>query len=271
MQIDILTLFPEMFSGFLEHSIVGRARQAGLVDIRLVQWRDFATYKHRVVDNAPYGGGAGMVLMIEPLWRAIESLRPPGDCPPETRVVYLTPQGAPFTQSIACDLARETRQLILVCGRYEGVDQRARDTLFDGEISVGDFVLTGGELPAAIVADAVVRLLPGVLGNDESAEHESFMNGIFDFPHYTRPEEFMGMKVPEILVGGHHARIQEWRRRQAILRTLKVRPDLIDRADLTPAERAWVEELRENGRQALCECRQSTEEDGVQKTEGQTQ
>ncbi|MBN1866309.1 tRNA (guanosine(37)-N1)-methyltransferase TrmD [Candidatus Sumerlaeota bacterium] len=247
MRIDILTLFPEMFSGFLEHSIVGRAREAGRIDVRLVQWRDFATDKHRVVDDAPYGGGAGMVLMIEPLWRAIESLRPPGARPPETRVIYLTPQGVPFGQSTACDLARETQHLILVCGRYEGVDQRARDTLFDGEISVGDYVLTGGELPAAAVTDAVVRLLPGVLGNDQSAEHESFMDGVFDYPHYTRPEEFEGMKVPEILLSGHHARIEEWRRRQAIERTLRVRPELIDRADLTPAERACVEAIRREG------------------------
>ena len=269
MKIDILTLFPEMFAGFLEHSILGRAREAGLVELRLVQWRDYALDKHRVVDDAPFGGGAGMVLKCEPLFRAIEDLLPgtlatpgeAGDAEPQdlaasrearaaagTQVIYLTPQGEPFTQRIACDLAREARRLVLVCGRYEGVDERAREALFDREISVGDYVLTGGELPAAVLTEAVVRLLPGVLGNDESAVHESHMQGVLDFPHYTRPEVFRGLATPPILLGGHHAKIEAWRRKEALRRTLRVRPDLIDGAELGEADRLALEELRREAR-----------------------
>lgn len=189
-----------MFAGFLEHSILGRARAAGLVDLRLVQWRDYATDKHHVVDDTPYGGGAGMVLKVDVLTRAIEDLRPADALPPETQVIYLSPQGQVFDQSIANELARDAKRIILVCGHYEGVDERARKTLFDREISIGDYVLTGGELPAAVVADAIARLLPGVLGNDESALHETFMQGIFDHPHYTRPETFREMTVPPVLL-----------------------------------------------------------------------
>ena len=241
MKIDILTLFPEMFTGMLDHSIVGRAREGGLIDLRLVQLRDYTTDRHRVVDDAPYGGGAGMVMKCEPLFRAIEDLRPEEEKPPETQVIYLSPQGEPFSQKIACNLAEKGRHLILVCGHYEGVDERARMTLFDREISVGDYVLTGGELPAAVVVDAVVRLLPGVLGNAESAVNESFMNDIFDHPHYTRPETFQGMPVPDILLSGHHGRVEEWRRREALRRTFEVRPELLKKAKLTPEERDFIE------------------------------
>jgi len=185
-----------------------------------------------------------MVLKCEPLFRAIEDLRPPGAAPPETQVIHLSPQGVRLTQVIACDLAREARHLILVCGRYEGVDERARQALFDREISIGDYVLTGGELPAAVLVDAVARLLPGVLGNEESAQQESHMNGIFDHPHYTRPEVFREMAAPEVLIGGHHAKIVAWRREQAIRRTLAVRPDLIEKADLSDADRALVKRIR---------------------------
>lgn len=244
MKIDILTLFPEMFDGFLGHSILGRARDAGKIDLRFVQWRDYAPDKHHVVDDAPYGGGAGMVLKCEPLFRAIEDLRPPGARPPETQVVYMSPQGEPFTQEIAGELAREARHLILVCGHYEGVDERARMALFDREISMGDFVLTGGEIPAAAVADAVARLLPGVLGNDESAIHESFMTGIFDHPHYTRPEVFRDMAVPRILLDGHHAKIVAWRRQEALRRTFGVRPDLLKKVMLSKEDRLLLAELR---------------------------
>jgi tRNA (guanine37-N1)-methyltransferase len=228
LKIDILTLFPEMFAGFLEHSILGRAHKAGLIEINLVQWRDFTLDKHRKVDDAPYGGGAGMVLMCDPLFRAIEALKSADENFPETQVIYLTPQGQPFVQSIAIDLSEHAQHLILVCGHYEGVDERAR-ILFDREISIGDYVLTGGELPAAILTDAVARLMPGVLGNDESAVHESFMHGIFDHPHYTRPEVYRDMTVPSILLGGHHAKIQEWRYERALERTREVRPDLVEK------------------------------------------
>lgn len=243
MQIDILTLFPEMFEGFLAHSILGRAREVGRLGVRLVQWRDYALDKHRVVDDAPYGGGAGMVLKCEPLFRALEDLRAPDETFPQTQVVYLSPQGQPFSQAVACELARDARRLILVCGHYEGVDQRACDTLFDREISIGDYVLTGGELAAAVVADAVARLLPGVLGNDESALHESHMTGIFDHPHYTRPEVFRDLAVPPILLGGHHAKIEAWRRKEALRKTLRVRPDLIEKVELSKADRKMLAEI----------------------------
>ena len=244
MKIDILTLFPEMFEGLLDHSILGRARSKGLLDLSLVQWRDYALDKHRTVDDAPYGGGAGMVLSCEPLFRAIEDLRSPEEKYPETQVVFMTPQGAPFTQSMANEMSREAKRLIFVCGRYEGVDQRARDALFDREISIGDFVLTGGELPAAVVTNAVVRLLPEVLGNFESAILESHMDGILDHPHYTRPEVFRDMSVPPILLSGHEAKMKAWRHRQALKRTLQIRLDLIEKADLTDEDLAMVEELR---------------------------
>lgn len=233
-----------MFDGLLEHSILGRARQGGLLDLRFVQLRDYAHDKHRVVDDAPYGGGAGMVMKVEPLFEAIEDTRPQGAAPPETQVVYMSPQGARLEQRIACDLAAQASHLILVCGRYEGVDERVRRTLFDREISIGDYVLTGGELPAAVLVDSVVRLLPGVLGNEESAVHESHMHGILDHPHYTRPPEYRGMAVPQVLLEGHHAKIAAWRRREALRRTLRVRPDLLDSAELTDADRAWLGILR---------------------------
>jgi len=244
MRIDILTLFPEVFAGLLDHSIVGRAREQGLLDLRLVQWRDYATDRHHTVDDAPYGGGAGMVLKAEPLSRAIEDLRPAGATPPRTQVVYLSPQGRLFDQSIACELAHEAFHLVLVCGHYEGIDERACRTLFDRELSLGDYVLTGGELPAAIVVDAVARLLPGVLGNEESAQQDSFMEGILDYPHYTRPEVFRDIAVPPILLSGHHARVLAWRRREALRRTLEVRPDLLEKAHLTDEDRAIIAELR---------------------------
>ncbi|MFW6303605.1 MAG: tRNA (guanosine(37)-N1)-methyltransferase TrmD, partial [Candidatus Sumerlaeota bacterium] len=203
MQIDILTLFPEMFAGFLEHSIIGRAREVGTIEINLVQWRDYAVDKHRVVDDSPYGGGAGMVLMCDPLFRALEDLKTEEETAPETQVIYLTPQGELFSQQIANEIAEDAEHLVLVCGRYEGVDQRAH-MLFDREISIGDYVLTGGELPAAVLTDAVVRHIPGVVGKVQSTIEESHMDGVLDHPHYTRPDEFRGMEVPDILLGGHH-------------------------------------------------------------------
>lgn len=245
MKIDILTLFPEMFTGVFDHSIIGRARAAGLINLRLVQWRDYALDKHHVVDDSPYGGGAGMVLKCEPLFRAMEDIKPADAAPPETQVVYMSPQGKPFTQEIACELAREAQHLIFVCGHYEGVDERAREALFDREISIGDYVLTGGELPAAVVIDALVRFLPGVLGNEDSAAHDSFMRGIFDHPHYTRPENFRDMMVPPVLLSGHFAKIEAWRHREALRRTLEVRPDILEKIEFSKEDRAIVEELKQ--------------------------
>ncbi len=229
-----------------------------------MQWRDYALDKHRVVDDAPYGGGAGMVLKCEPLFRALEDLRAPGEAFPQTQVIYLTPQGEPFTQTLACELARDARRLVLVCGHYEGVDQRACDTLFAREISIGDYVLTGGELAAAVVSDAVARLLPGCWATKSRRLHESHMTGIFDHPHYTRPEVFRDLAVPPLLLGGHHAKIEAWRRKEALRKTLRVRPDLIAKADLSKADRKMLEEIaretlsrtrrrrREPGKRLLC-------------------
>jgi len=237
VRVDVLTLFPEMFAGPLDHSIVGRARQRGILDVRLVNIRDFATDKHRIVDDTPYGGGPGMVLKPEPLFAAVEAVR----TGPETHVILMDPQGEPFTQKRAWELA-EKSHLVLVCGHYEGVDERVR-TIVDEELSIGDYVLTGGELPAMVVLDAVCRLLPGALGEAASARQDSFEDGLLDHPHYTRPAVFRGMAVPEVLLSGHHEEIRRWRRREALRRTWLRRPDLLARARLTEEDRRWLAEM----------------------------
>lgn len=232
MRIDILTLFPEMLEGFLGHSIVGRARAFGVADIRLVNFRDFASDRHRTVDDAPFGGGPGMVLKPEPLFAAVEALRrEEGAGRP---LLYLSPKGERFTQTVAEELA-SLPGFALLCGRYEGVDQRVVDHLVDREISVGDYVLSGGEPAAAVVVDAVVRLLPGALGDEASAEEESFRGGLLEYPHYTRPALFRGWAVPEILLSGNHEAIRRWRLDQAVELTRRKRPDLLSWG--APAER----------------------------------
>ena len=224
MLIDILTLFPAMFRGPLDESIVRIARDKGLVRIRLHDIRDHAGNRHRKVDDAPYGGGPGMVMAAGPVFRCIESVQvPPGVTP---RRVLLTPQGRTFTQAAAEDLAAQ-RQLILVCGRYEGFDERIHEGLGADEISIGDFVLSGGELAAMVIVEAVVRLLPDALGNEESAARDSFAAGLLAYPQYTRPCEFRGKTVPDVLLSGDHAKVDEWRRAQALLRTRQRRPDLL--------------------------------------------
>jgi tRNA (guanine37-N1)-methyltransferase len=220
MEVDILTLFPGMGEGLLNESMLRLAREKGLADIRLRNLRDWAPGKHRVTDEPPYGGGAGMVLQVEPIWRALEDLRRA-----ESRVILLSAAGAPFRQATARRLAGE-RHLIMISGHYEGVDQRVADHLVDEEISLGDYVLTNGTLAALVVTDAVVRLLPGVLGDETSAVDESFADGLLEYPHYTRPAEFRGWRVPEVLRGGNHAAIEAWRREQARERTRQRRPDL---------------------------------------------
>ncbi len=220
MRIDVITLFPGMFTGPFAESIVARAIAAGIVDLRIHNLRDWARDRHRTVDDAPYGGGAGMVLKPEPLFAAIEALR--GD---DGHVILLTPQGQVFRQSIAAELARYPH-LVLVCGHYEGVDERVREHAVDRELSIGDYVLSGGELPAMVVIDAVVRLLPGALGSPESTLEESHASGLLEYPHYTRPVEFRGWRVPEVLLSGNHAAIAAWRREQALARTRERRPDL---------------------------------------------
>ena len=226
LRIDILTLFVEMFDGFLSTSIVGRAVQRGLVDVQRTNIRDFARDNYGSVDDAPFGGGPGMVLMCQPVFDAVEHVRTQAD--PPGKVVMLTPQGRPLTQRIVRELGEQGR-LILLAGHYEGFDERIRSGLADEEISLGDFVLSGGEIAAMALVDAVVRLLPGALGKDESAHEESFSMGLLEYPQYTRPREFRGMGVPDVLLSGDHARIDAWRRQQAELRTQQRRPDLWDR------------------------------------------
>ena len=221
MRIDVLTLFPGMFSGPLDESIVGRARERGLIDLHIVNLRDFAHDRHQTVDDRPFGGGPGMLLKPEPLFEAVESLADSA-----TRVILLAPGGRRFTQSTARELA-QCERLLLVCGSYEGFDERVREQLADDEISIGDFVLTNGALPAMVLIDAVTRLIPGVLGDDESSREESFSVGLLEYPQYTRPAEFRGMKVPEVLLSGHHEEIAKWRREQALRKTESLRPDLL--------------------------------------------
>ena len=237
MRIDIVTLFPRMVEGPIGESILGRARERGLIEIRVVNLRDYATGKHRVTDDYPFGGGGGMVLKPEPLFAAVEALRTPG-----ARVVLLDPRGRRLTQEIVGELSR-VAHLILLAGRYEGVDERVSSGLADDELSIGDYVLTGGELPALIVTDAVARLCPGVLGDAGAARNDSFASGLLEGPQYTRPEEFHGMRVPEVLLSGDHAKIAHWRRLQALWRTWRRRPDLLETAELTPAEQKLIEEF----------------------------
>lgn len=237
MRIDIITLFPEMFAP-LEHSIVRRARQAGHLEVVLHQLRDYTTDKHRTVDDIPFGGGAGMVMKPEPAFAAIRAIQQM--TPRRARVILTTPQGRRLDQRAVEKLAGYPR-LIIICGHYEGLDQRVCDALVDEEISLGDFVLTGGEIPALAIVDAVARLQPEVL-DDESLLHESFTDSLLEAPHYTRPRVWEGMEVPPVLLSGHHAAIDRWRRREAIRRTAQRRPDLLAEAPLSTEERRWLEE-----------------------------
>ncbi len=224
MRFDIITIFPEIFSGVLDVGIIRRARQSGIVDIRVVNLRAFAVDKHKQVDDRPYGGGEGMVFMPEPLFAAVEDCRA-GSGEGGSRVYLLSPQGRIWSQEMALEISR-TSHAILICGRYEGIDQRVVDCLVDQEISIGDFILSGGEIPAMVVLESVVRLLPGALGNKDSALNESFSTGLLDYPQYTRPAVFRGMAVPEVLLSGDHAKIAGWRRDKALEKTLQKRPEL---------------------------------------------
>ena len=221
VKIDVLTLFPAMFAGPLDESIIMRARKAGLLELKIHQLRDWTQDRHKTVDDRPFGGGPGMLMKPEPLFAAVESLQRE-----HTKVILLTPSGRKFSQAIARELAAEP-DLLLVTGHYEGFDERVREALADDELSIGDYVLTNGALPAMVVIDAVTRLLPGVLGDDDSSRDESFSHGLLEYPQYTRPAEFRGLKVPDVLVSGHHAEIEKWRRKQAQLRTSAARPDLL--------------------------------------------
>jgi tRNA (guanine37-N1)-methyltransferase len=228
MRFDIITIFPDLFAGVLGCGILQRAQKAGLVEIQVVNLRDFTSDKHRSVDDRPYGGGEGMVFMPGPLSAAIEHCTGESKAP-GTKVVLLSPQGKQWSQDMALEFST-IPHAILICGRYEGVDQRIVDCLVDREISIGDFVLTGGEIPAMAILDSVVRLIPGALGKRESALNESFSTGLLDYPQYTRPHDFRGHSVPEVLLSGDHARIQEWRKEKALERTMRSRPDMIKKS-----------------------------------------
>jgi tRNA (guanine37-N1)-methyltransferase len=240
MHIDILTLFPEMFPGYLNESILKRAQEMGQLSIGLHNIRDYAAGKHRVTDEPPYGGGGGMVLKPEPIFAAVQPLvfSPQSPVP----IILLSPQGRPFTQTIAQELTQHER-LVLLCGRYEGVDERVRQHLVTDEISIGDYVLTGGELAAMVLVDAVTRLLPGVLGAEGAAETDSHATGLLEGPHYTKPAEFRGWTVPDVLRSGHAANIARWRREQALRRTWQRRPDLLLTAVLTEADKQFLAQL----------------------------
>jgi len=240
MRFDVLTLFPGMFAGPLDASIMRRARDAGAIEVVLHDLRAWATDKHRTVDDYPFGGGAGMVMKPEPLFAAVEAVQPLAE--QRAAVVLMTPQGRPLDRALVADLARHQR-LLLICGRYEGVDERVREHLVDLEVSVGDIVVSGGELPAMLLLDAVSRLVPGVLGSEGSLDEESFEGGLLEYPQYTRPAEFRGWSVPDVLLSGHHAEIAKWRRRQRLLRTMQRRPDLLANAELSREERAWLASL----------------------------
>ncbi|MCI5956851.1 MAG: tRNA (guanosine(37)-N1)-methyltransferase TrmD [Clostridiales bacterium] len=236
MKIAILSLFPEMFEGFLNASIIGRARQGGLLNVQTVDIRPYSDKKHKNTDDYPFGGGAGMVMMAQPIVDAVRDVRRQGF---EGPCIYLSPRGKPLTQSKVVELAQHDG-LVLLCGHYEGVDQRAIDLVVDEEISLGDFVLTGGELAAMALTDAVARYVPGVLGSDESTEEESFSAGLLEYPQYTRPRVYEGLEAPEVLLSGDHAWIRAWRRELAILCTLRMRPDLFETAAMTEKERAGI-------------------------------
>jgi tRNA (guanine37-N1)-methyltransferase len=243
MQFDVFTLFPNLIQPYLDESILQRARERGLLTVNVHDIRAFTSDKHHVTDEPPYGGGGGMVMKVQPVFAAVEGVL--GD-PPGCPLILMTPQGRPFTQRVAEELAQHPR-IGLLCGRYEGVDERVRLHLVTDEISMGDFVLTGGELPALAVIDAVSRLMPGVLGDPEGAADDSHATGLLEYPHYTRPPEFRGWGVPPVLLSGNHAVIERWRREQSLLRTLRKRPDLLERADLSKKDRAFLEKVARDG------------------------
>jgi tRNA (guanine37-N1)-methyltransferase len=240
VKFDIVTIFPRMFDGPTREGILGRAVDRGLVDLKVFDLRDFTDDRHRTVDDVAYGGGPGMVLKPAPLFRAVDHVRQSRGEP--AAIVLTSPQGRPFCQADAVRLSRLSHVVVL-CGRYEGIDERVRDHVATEEISIGDYVLTGGELPALVILDAVVRWLPGAVGDEQSVEWDSFTRGLLDYPHYTRPAEFRGFAVPDVLLSGHHEQVRRWRKRQAVARTLARRPELLASAELDDEERAIVREL----------------------------
>jgi tRNA (guanine37-N1)-methyltransferase len=245
MQFEVFTLLPEVFPPYLESSILQRARLRGLIEVRVHNIRDYTHDKHHTTDDTPYGGGGGMVMKPEPVFEAVEAVLGQGDPsqPVPIPVILLTPQGRVFTQRVAEELSRYER-IALLCGRYEGVDERIREHLVTDEISIGDYVLTGGELPALLIIDAVSRLLSGVLGDPTGAEDDSHAMGLLEYPHYTKPPEFRGWKVPEVLASGNHAKIEQWRREQALERTFHRRPDMLEKAELNEKDKKFIDRLK---------------------------
>ncbi|MBM4137179.1 MAG: tRNA (guanosine(37)-N1)-methyltransferase TrmD [Nitrospira sp.] len=241
MKCDVITIFPEIFHAYLDEGILKRAIQKKILEVKAHNLRDYAKDKHRTVDDYPYGGGAGMVMKPEPFFAAVETL-----CPDRTqrRVILLSPAGKKFDQDMAAELSGEKRHLIFLCGRYEAIDERVRIALADDEISIGDYILTGGELPALVIIDAVVRLIHGVLGDERSAEEDSFSSGILDYPHFTRPAVFMDMAVPEVLLSGNHREISLWRRKEALRRTIKRRPELLEKGILSDEDHTLLSEIK---------------------------
>jgi tRNA (guanine37-N1)-methyltransferase len=242
MKCDIITIFPDIFRAYLGEGILKRAIQKGLVDLRVHNLRDYTKDRHRTVDDAPYGGGSGMVMKPEPFFLAVEAVCPD---PADRRVIVLSPAGKKFDQDAAVEFSNEKRRLVFLCGRYEAIDERVKTALADDEISIGDYVLTGGELPTLVIIDAVSRLIPGVLGDEHSAEVESFSWGILDYPHYTRPPAFRGFEVPDILLSGNHKDILRWRRKEALRRTLERRPDLLETGRLSEEDSKLLREIKE--------------------------
>ena len=237
MRIDILTLFPEMCEAVLSESIIGRAREKGLVEINCINIRDFTVDKHRRVDDAPYGGGMGMLMQIQPIVDCYESICDKSEN--KNHLIYMSPCGKNLTQTRVKELS-EYDEITILCGHYEGVDQRVIETIVDEQISIGDYVLTGGELPAMVLADSISRMLEGVLPNDEAKEMESHYNGLLEYPQYTRPYEWNGMKVPDVLISGHHGNIEKWKREQSLLMTAKYRPDMLENAELTQKDKEFL-------------------------------
>lgn len=240
MNFHILTLFPEMVMNGLSASIIGRAQEKGLLSVEAVNIRDFAENKHNRVDDYTYGGGAGMLMQAGPVYGAYQSVAEKMEKKP--RVIYLSPQGQTFSQNMAEEFAKE-EELVFLCGHYEGIDERVLEEIVTDYVSIGDYVLTGGELPAMVMIDAISRFIPGVLHNDVSTEFESFQDNLLEYPQYTRPEEWHGKKVPEILLSGHHANVEKWRREQSIIRTAKLRPDLLEKAELSEKEKEWLKQM----------------------------
>lgn len=253
MRCEILTLFPDLIVGVTGQSILKRAQEKGLVEIRVHNIRDYTDDRHHVADDTPYGGGSGMVLKVEPIFRTVDMIRDTGE---DLRLVLPSPQGTRFTQDLAEEFSKEQRRVVFLCGHYEGIDERVRDALHPEEVSIGDYVLTGGELPALVMIDSSARLIPGVLGDPESAQHDSFVDSLLDHPHYTRPSGVRGLRVPEVLLSGNHEAIRVWRRKEALRNTYLKRPDLLQLKELAEEDKRLLAEIQQEGGWKTCVSRE---------------